>query len=397
MKKNRIFKLLTLTCAITLICTGCQNPFIRGIEAKSYQTEQIKANQLEDGGFYVKKVKKNKYEKLYAENASFETGKTSSSVNDKRVLWFKNDYVKVPTMYKGDSLIYHYTDVFEDQFIVERFEDVGYTLGMCNLTQTLSGRYSLSLSSSDKTIEPDSDVSTLYGLEIDSVIVDKLGEDELRAANISRGGTITNLKKDAVYETYIYTGTDEHIYNFKADVKAFVSMEAYKLVDYDFYKKTMLKINFPDYFNSGYYYINGYGLVRYINMPEDEAPDIENIDFNVPNTVPDESNEEESTEEMEFDASQGNNSQSYSISTASNGDKTVVVSYGNVPASYDNGEGVPDVTAKIIGNNGVWELTNNGDGTLSATFPTVANEAYILTVDNIYGRSIDVSTQKPQE
>ena len=55
MKKNRIFKLLTLTCAITLICTGCQNPFIRGTEAKSYQTEQIKANQLEDGGFYVSK------------------------------------------------------------------------------------------------------------------------------------------------------------------------------------------------------------------------------------------------------------------------------------------------------------------------------------------------------
>lgn len=132
-------------------------------------------------------------------------------------------------------------------------------------------------------------------------------------------------------------------------------------------------------------------------MPEDEAPDIEDIDFNVPNTVPDESNEEESTEEMEFDASQGNNSQSYSISAASDGDKTVVVSYGNVPASYDNGEGVPDVTAKIVGNNGVWELTNNGDGTLSTTFPAVASESYTLTVDNIYGRSIDVSTQKPQE
>ena len=103
---------------------------------------QVYENAIKDGVFYVRHSD-SVCEPVYFGEATFEKGSVSKIKNDKQVLWFRDDYSRIPTLYKGESLIYYTQGLLDEQFTYERFEDFGYSIGMHGLEKTSSGRYLL--------------------------------------------------------------------------------------------------------------------------------------------------------------------------------------------------------------------------------------------------------------
>lgn len=248
-------------------------------------------DSLEEGAYYV--YRGGTYYQLYVGNANFNVSK-SSNPDIKKTLWFMDDFDMIPTMYKGDQLVFKTSQALTEKVYIERFEYAGYTIGISGLTKTASGRYSLSLEAADKTINPKSDAMQLADLNTQVVIIDRFGGAYLRSGNVSGGGCILGLSKGKVYAADVYVGTYLHDMRFTADTIALTSMEAEVSVDYDFLQSQLISIKIPENYNSGYYLINGYGVVRYVNGSAYN----EDTDFNIPNVAPEEksSTEENGTE-----------------------------------------------------------------------------------------------------
>lgn len=327
--RKRIILLLLATTMISI--TGCSNPFVRTTEVEDdSQVETVlKMKDLEDGGFYV--LRGNKYDKLYVQDANYEIDEdANSSADSSRTLWYSDDWGKVPTMYKGDKLIYKTTDTLNETFTLERFAYVGYTIGISNLQKTDSGRYSFQPSTDETDINTDSDAKQMTELTTDTAIVDKIGGAYLRSGNISDGGCILGLSKGKTYLAEVYAGSVMHEYKLKADQIALTSMEAVTTVDYDFMESQILSIDIPDYFNSGYYLVNNYGLVRYVNGTSYN----EDTDFNIPNVDPHTESESDDAEDSEDSATENkdkktddNESVKETVSIDSDGKYTITVTY----------------------------------------------------------------------
>ena len=137
-------------------------------------------------------------------------------------------------------------------------------------------------------------------------------------------------------------------------------MQVYESNDYEFLSSNIVKVNIPEWFNSGYYMINGLGLFRYVvGSSYDES-----TNFNVPNEEGD-GIIEESTEEMEFESTEmtdyentgtNENEEQYEkleieddetaeFEIKSDGDKRVTIISSEVQGDGDGG--VPDIAATI--------------------------------------------------
>ena len=217
-------KILSLSVVTSLLLTsGCTLETSREIQADVVDsTEGQEIEGLKDGGYYVKHD--SKLYKVSDPNKTFETGNVVNSPDSERIIYFTDkkvdgeytneDWDKIPTLYEGDSLIYYYTDVLSETYNFERFEDVGYTIGIYNLNETVSGRYSFELESDYIN---DSDANKVSVLPTESAIIDKVSQKELRKGNISNYGTIIGLKQDKLYPFEIYAGTVLNKINIKAD------------------------------------------------------------------------------------------------------------------------------------------------------------------------------------
>ena len=212
-------------------------------------------------------------------DSSFEDKKDGSSSRN-RTAWFtEQEFSDVPTLYKGDSLIY-YADAenFSEKFYFERFEYLGYSVGLCNLKKTESGRFALSAYSGNSDVDPDSDAARLLSLNED-IIIDKIGQAELRSGNISPGGIIIGLKKDKYYQTEVYVGSELRLGTVKADVICLNSMSGEDVGSYEFLRSKILEIHIPENYHSGYYMVGGTGIFRYVTDTSYDS----STDFNIPN------------------------------------------------------------------------------------------------------------------
>jgi len=279
-----------------LLLAGCSK---REVPVEETETEQEATLQIvsemdavENGAYYV--CHNGTYEKLYVGAANYEI-RTQSNPDENRTLWFKDDFERIPTMYQGDTLIYKNSAPLVEDVYMERFEYCGYTVGLSGLKRLESGRYSLSMKATDHNINPSSDAMELTKLGAEVVIIDRFGGADLRSGNVSYGGCILGLSKDKVYAADVYVGTYYHEMRLTADTIALTSMEAARTVDYEFLQNQLISIHIPEWYNSGYYLINGFGLVRYVAGDSYN----EDTDFNIPNIPPEEQESEEETEKGE--------------------------------------------------------------------------------------------------
>lgn len=330
MKKKFIIPLLLIIAITITSFAGCKK---EETESTEINIDEIMEN-LDEGGFYV--VHNNYPTQIYFGNATFEQGEiTTVSVYDSqinseekdystnRVMWYQDDYENIPTLYKGDSLIFYSNEVLTGEVNFERFEDMGYSLGLCNLyPSSVQGKYQIETEVDKKTAYPESDAAIINQFSQETIILDKISGKQLGAGNISRCGSIVGLEKDSIYKCDFYGGTVLFQSDLTANTRIFASYQQYTSTDCEFLSSTVIKWNIPSWFHSGYYCVNGQGMFRYVNSQEEFTED---MDMNIANDTPEYllDSDEESTEEKSSD------SFSYVLTDSQLGERVLTITIDN--------------------------------------------------------------------
>lgn len=300
MRKKILTVLITI---LPVIFLGCGNP---QEEAPADNPETAYLQEMESGSFYVRSISPEtgyyECQKLaHPENTTFEAGSIPSQADNTRIIWFKEDFFQaIPTITSGSSLVYYQEGVIDENFSFERFEDFGYTIGLRGMSVSPSGRYDISTDPAQNCTYPGGDTDELLKLgPNETVKLDTLGERPIRDTGgyydesdedsnaesyLTRIGTIRSLEKGQAYSAEVYQGTIKHEYNFVADVRVLGSMDIDSTLDYEFISEKLISVKIPEYFESGYYLINGIGLFRYIKEEEPFQDGITNV--NTPNIRP---------------------------------------------------------------------------------------------------------------
>lgn len=344
---------------------------------------------LASGEFYVQK--KGKYLPLYIGDATFDTSTTSTG-NDSRICWFRDDFSSVPTLYSGDSLIYCNDNYMDEKFQFERFEYVGYTVGICGLTERASGRYSFNALLDDNRyhqIATGSDAYKLYELANKTAVIESFGGTPLLSGNITRGGIIKGLKKDGRYKAKIYIGTQLHEYSLIADTIALTSMAGYTTNNYHFLESRIARIEIPEWFQSGYYTINGRGMFRYVKGSSYTAA----TDFNVPNIVPDKASDDSVSGRPESDPGNITATASDTVTKRFVLDKKRKITVTVTWQDPDTNIVYAPPTAKIIGEEAAYTLNHVPGTTTLSIVKTLEAGTYRLVLDGLSDREYDVSVK----
>ena len=320
-------------------------------------------------------------DRLYLGETSFGGRPVAPSASVKRVAWFGKDADRIPTMYRGESIAYRSSAEFSENFHIERFEDTGYTIGICGMKESGTGRYKFSTNPENMQIDMNASTGVLYRLGDHTATMDRIGDIELRKGNISRAGTVVGLERGKTYATEVYIGTDVNKYSFVADVRAFVSSDVCTLNDYSYTQGNTVSIAFPDWFHSGYYFVGGYGIVRYVASDREFS---ENMDMNIPNDpaqpVDDDDDSMEASETVKF-------------RTDREEEITVQVTFEPEKGDEDGYGSIPDPTAKVIGEHAVYSLSPGKEGELTMTAVLPAGD-YTLEITGLNGRAYNYRVTK---
>lgn len=296
MKKNKQIIIAAIVIALFTIAVLTVIFIKKGVKLDTYdpvaEEEEIQQNevreftninQLYTDSFYIWS---NPGEGDLAELASREKGNTfkklSSADNNfnassvSHVLWYNsvNDQY-IPTMYEDDLLIYiSKTSIPYDGIAWERFIDCGYTLGVIGFTEDKSGYFRLNRTSNENyegLYYEKSDASQITAFEdVPALFLDKIGDMPVRKGTISDIGIIEGLNKNTVYKCEWYTGSYFRDIKMTASTHVFYHLESFNTFKYEFKHDKFIVIDIPNWFKTGYYYINGAGLIRYVKKKDEE-------------------------------------------------------------------------------------------------------------------------------
>ncbi len=224
---------------------------------------------------------------------SFKGSELNETDEYKRSLWISADKDdKIPTVTDKNALIYVSDTEVPKEIVFERFADYGYSIGISNFIKDAGGHYYIVYAETEEDdykhyIDPKSEAAKVTELEtLPRLYLDKVGGMSVSDNSITDGGTVKYLEKDKSYICEFYTGTFYQDYLIKADVRSFGSIERFVCHDYEFLHANCIKIGIPDWFKSGYYYVQGVGLIRYVEEKDLKAysgkPYDTAIDWNEP-------------------------------------------------------------------------------------------------------------------
>lgn len=329
-------------------------------------TEKI-APQLDEDAYYV--LHDGNYTPLYFGNSSFDEGAVVTTPSTSRLLWYVDDNTKkadideIPTIFKDDKLVYRYSDTLAEEFNFERFYDLGRSFGIYGLSETKSGRYSLSID--PELMYPESDVYTnISALTSETVIIEQIETQKLRIGQglVSDYGTICNYSFDdngniiepnptQEYTFLVYNGTYKNKFTFKPTYRILGSCEDYISYDFSFIEDDLIEITIPSWFESGYYLINGIGVIKYINAYSSDVSKeaLKAIDLNIPTN----------TEGLEGNLNNLSNSMT---------EDSIFQTSGCIPDIYeDHSEDILDTLT--INDDGKWQINVTTPGAYDIRIP----------------------------
>lgn len=278
--RRRLISIILLA-AITL--TACSHPFgSKKVEVKEdidYSIKAVTANDLTENMFYVKSGD-DFYKVHMGETNIEEKNLIAKKAGPERIISFTKDDEMIPTLYKDDSLIY-YTKSEIPSFTWERMKDNDYTVGMYNLKAAESGKIEFVVGES-KTDHGSAVYKGLSKIAIENavIIIDKIGGQSMTEKNLSDCGSIIGLKPDEAANLDLYIGTQHYNIESTVDTHVLSSMELYQTTEYNLMKEGYASVKIPDYFMSGYYFVNGVGVIKYVANNRSEG--IANVDFSIP-------------------------------------------------------------------------------------------------------------------
>lgn len=197
------------------------------------------------------------------------------SPDEKLAVFDSTSIINIPTLFEGDKLFYFSTTGVYDYTVLERFKEVGWSLGLNNLKSNTTGHV---------YFEPggnlDEGVSSgnVLTLEIENIYdfvaneskasngqftIEKVGGVNLTSKNIE-DGIITGLEKGKAYDLEIYSGTEFMHYTASVSVFYLRSYETYAIWECTPLQDYLYEIKVPDYLKTGYYDVNGQGFMRLV-------------------------------------------------------------------------------------------------------------------------------------
>lgn len=218
--------------------------------------------------------------------------KDKSTSDVKYTIWIPAaDDSSIPTLTRNDKLIYISQESVPDTFDFLRMYENGYSIGITSLIADASDHYYIDYIQTDKndykkSINVNSDAKDLAGYLIERLYLDKVGDMTITSKNISEGGVVKGLKKNEQYICEFYTGTYYQDFLLTASEHTFTELEDFTCYGYEFLHSNCISIDIPEWLCSGYYYINGIGLFRFVDDEDiDKYTGLaydENIDWNDP-------------------------------------------------------------------------------------------------------------------
>ena len=190
--------------------------------------------------------------------------------------------IDIPTLFPGDHLVYYSTSDMLDCVLWERYKDLGATFGVRNLQKNKSGKYYADLTTDEECVIPDSELYDFYKMTVDNVMIDKVGGVVVND-DVVQDGIIIGATKGKTYDMEVYTGTYYKHYNAVANIEAMKAYELFASVDIETLQDCFWEIDIPEYFVTGYYDVNGTGMIRIVKEPNYS----EETDYNVQLLFPD--------------------------------------------------------------------------------------------------------------
>lgn len=263
--------LLILFLSVCLL-SGCKDIQIFEKPAPDHAVE-ISDRQIEMEIYYVKNG--TRFSEVYMPSGNSKG--TVSSLDQGRVLFFYGDEDMVPVHYKGELVAYASAKADLKQVTLERFKDMGYSLGIYGGELQDDGYYHIS---TGKNVCPNSDADRIFSQVIsDEVRIVSIGGTPIKELVDSGSGIIMKLEQGKSYLVEFYSGTYYYRENFVADMHFLKAFELYRYNE-ERIEDTIngyMCFNTPDTLKSGYYNINGQGLFLYHSYKRGEKVEYETL------------------------------------------------------------------------------------------------------------------------
>lgn len=252
--KTRKCMSIVLMSVMMLSLAGCSKDDI--IEKKVDLSKAVDESDIEDGLYIL--TAKGKYYKPNTENQTFSDASIQASSN--RIIWSVDNKKAIPTLYKDDKLVYFSKSMLEEDFIIEKFKSMGYSIGVFGLSTGTNGEINISSNNlvTSSTLETQLKKTMVSD---ENITLEEIGGNKINADKLLSGGIIPDLKKNKKYKIGVYKGTYYGETEVKADTKFFVSEKTDYTSGFEKTKSGYFIVNTGNLKN-GYYSVNGEGLFR---------------------------------------------------------------------------------------------------------------------------------------
>lgn len=255
---HKIFLLFLVIVLIMPLLTGCTNIIER--KKNKYVQVQLTKDELKDDVFYIKNG--TKFVQVYKAQ-TYNTTSTESGRN-KKTVFLGLDFETIPTLYKGEIIALTTKSTTFKKIEVVRYETIGYTLGMFGIKKN-DATGTLDLSTEQNLAEGSNAYKTLkkktYSSSLQLVSVNNQPVSE---SMINDTGIFNCLEDNGIYTLKYYSGTKLTSSQLKADMFALQEYEYYEICEAENTSNGYFSISLPEDAKSGYYYIEGAGMFKYI-------------------------------------------------------------------------------------------------------------------------------------
>lgn len=267
----RKLRLVLLLCICSFLAAGCKPIFQTKID--KYKQIKLDKTELENEMFYIKDG--TKFVKVYkADTKSVH----SLSGNTQGVCMLTKDYQTVPTLYKNEIIALPSQNIDVSEISLTRYKELGWSMGLYGLSVDEDGAFTGTLG---ENIYKNSELYELFDSEeTKNFKITAINGNSLTLDMLSDSGAFTCFDEKATYDVSYYAGTHFSEKKMTADTFLLEEYEYYTLQDISDSQNGYMSYCMPEDAKSGWYYINGAGLFRYI--ADDKGADLATINMNEP-------------------------------------------------------------------------------------------------------------------
>ncbi len=264
--------LITLIINYVILLSGCNNIFQQ--KKDKYAQVELEKENLKEDVYYIKNG--TRFVKVHP--ASQVSVKDSATGQETQLCFLTKDYKTVPTLYKGEIIAIASKTFAIPSLSVTRFRELGYSFGFFGAAFTKDGYIYFD---NEKNSLGKSD-STKYFKDTKSteIRIETINESPVSAEMLTSTGVMNCLTENGCYDITFYSGTYYMSGQITSDTFTLQEYEYYTLKNSSDTKNGYLSFSMPEDAKSGWYYINGAGLFKYV--ADEKGVDESKLDYNEP-------------------------------------------------------------------------------------------------------------------